>query len=128
MIDEAPCGLGCSLLTPHSVFVVDTRQPPEGPEQQAETGSQRKTVKSMAVSQRALISSPQSSKVAPLALRFAPSYARKKRFVKDSFVSGMVGKHFLQCNFVARVKKGSFLLKKYILVFKHDPQIPSCER
>lgn len=57
-------------------LLLDTRQLPVGPEQWRRA---EKTVKSMAVSQRALVSSSQSSKVALLAPLFAPTSTGKKK-------------------------------------------------
>lgn len=74
MIDKAPCGLCIGLLSPKACLLVDIRQPPEGPKQRRR---EEKTVKSMAVSQKALVSSSQSSKVALLAALFAPISTRK---------------------------------------------------
>ncbi len=75
MIDKAPGGLGCGLLTPRSVFVVGYQT--AAPQALNNTDKQRKTVKSMTVSHKTLIGSSQSSKVAPLAPLFAPTSTEK---------------------------------------------------
>lgn len=77
LIDKAPCRLACGLLPPppNGVFVVEYQT--AALKALNNKDSQRKTVKSMTVSNRALICSFQSSKVAPPALLLAPTSTEK---------------------------------------------------
>lgn len=89
MIDKAASGLGCGLLTPHSVFVVGSQT--AALKARNNRDRQRKTAKSMTVSHKTVIDSSQSSKVAPLAPLLAPTATEKiARFVKDTRVRGII--------------------------------------